>query len=433
VLAASRRLLSHVSYLNLGSTWDNSVSQNNWRQQLCLQRDFYNVDVTGQQVELYPGLEQSWLSSETISAGADSLFISSWKAWVSNGQIVAALGELLEQKGNQLTSVRDICANRDANLVLLVVGLIFGGCCLVLLAGYACVRMYKKKYGLKLSSGGSCPSTTWAALSVSFEAVQGLGGLAFYYYDLVTSVIVLVQVWGMWPGDILVAIFFFHFATTGAIVAFHGCYRLAATRYDCSEAGLRMFACIMMLSISSSPFMIPLVIVLDTCAFIRQVFKVIKYVVRLPGMKWLSPGYRVALRLNHCITAADFLGLRWVDLENYENMHNLVAAVFQSLPTVILNSVLFSLGNKPSHGIFFSSKLFVAAIVASCLAMLKCLIVILWQSLQGETGATKYVLSLVVGKTLAGKEAKSSAHPSRIDMLVQQYQRSGSAPLGAPG
>ncbi len=75
-----------------------------------------------------------------------------------------------------------------------------------------------------------------------------------------------------------------------------------------------------------------------------------------------------------------YVGLNKVDLENYEGMHNLIAACLQSLPTVILNSVLFSLGNNPSHGIFLSDNLFVAAIVASCLAMLKTLMELLWQA-----------------------------------------------------
>ena len=96
----------------------------------------------------------------------------------------------------------------------------------------------------------------------------------------------------------------------------------------------------------------------------------------------------------------------WVDIENYENMHNLVAAVFQSLPTVILNSVIFPLGNKPSHGIFLSNELFVNAIVASCLAMLRCLIVVLWQAYRAKVSVLRYVFSLSIGYTLAGNKVQ---------------------------
>lgn len=41
-----------------------------------------------------------------------------------------------------------------------------------------------------------------------------------YYYDLVASIIVLVQIWSFWPADILIV--FSSFALVGFVVAFHG-------------------------------------------------------------------------------------------------------------------------------------------------------------------------------------------------------------------
>ncbi len=89
------------------------------------------------------------------------------------------------------------------------------------------------------------------------------------------------------------------------------------------------------MSLASGPFMIVVVLLLDTFAFIRQFFKALRYIVRLPGLKWLDSGYVVAFRLHHRIRPVDVLGLNWVDLESYDSMHNFVAAVFHSLPTVI--------------------------------------------------------------------------------------------------
>ena len=64
--------------------------------------------------------------------------------------------------------------------------------------------------------------------------------------------------------------------------------------------------------------------------------------------------------------------------------------------------------------------------------MLRVLVVTLWQSFRHNAGVFHYVASLVIGKTLAGKEeVKSSAQVSHVDLLVQQYQISGSAPLGS--
>ena len=127
------------------------------------------------------------------------------------------------------------------------------------------------------------------------------------------------------------------------------------------------------------------------------------------------------------------LGLSWIDLEDYESMHNLVAAVCQSLPTIILNSVLFSLGNKPSHGIFLSNKLFLAAIIASFLPMLKCLVVVLWQAFTGKVAVFRYMFSLPIGHTLAGNKVQEPTvtQPSAVQLLVRRYQSSGSAPLAS--
>ncbi len=66
---------------------------------------------------------------------------------------------------------------------------------------------------------------------------------------------------------------------------------------------------------------------------------------------WVRSGYLVAFRAHHRLRSFDYLGFSWVDLENYKSMHTLIAACLQSLPTVVLNSTLLSLGNKPSHGV----------------------------------------------------------------------------------
>ena len=198
---------------------------------------------------------------------------------------------------------------------------------------------------------------------MTFRACSGLGGLAFYYYDLITSIVVLVQVWALWPGDVLIAIFLFHFATAASIVGFHALRKIAAVKYQLETSRLYVCACIATVSITCSPLFIPFVLLLDTAAFARQVAVCFEH---LPRTKWMKPVHVVAFKLQRHMQAHDFLKLSHVDLEAYESMHNLIAGVLQSLPTVILNSILYASGNKPSHGIFLSDTLFLAAIVASC-------------------------------------------------------------------
>ena len=397
-------LLLHVSVLDVGDVWQRSVDLTNWRQQLCLQMNLYDLDVTGQQARLLPDKRQSWEIYENNSnAGNGNI-----SDWLQEGMALSqyTLEYLVQTTNNQLTSVKDICANDDSSHILLIVCLVFGGSCLFVLAVYVGLQRYKLH--------GSGHPVLWRhllhvceAIEALYEVCYGLGGLAFYYYALITSIIVLAQVWGKWPASALMAIFLVHFAINGIIVAFHGIYKLLDLQYDLSETGLRLPFLVVTLSLLCSPLMIPVVLRLDTCTFIRQVFLFPKHVVRLPGFRWLRSGFAVASRLQRCLDSVKYVGLSWVDLENYEGMHNLIAACLQSLPTVILNSVLFSLGNNPSHGIFLSSNLSVAAIVASFLAMLKTLMELLWQAFRRNMHPMRHAASLVVGKTLAGDATQS--------------------------
>ena len=422
-------LLSHVSVLNVGDVWQRSVDLTAWRQQLCLQTNLYDLDVTGQQAKLLPDERQSWEVYENNSDATEG----NVSVWLQDAMGLSewTLGYLVQTTNNQLTSVKDICANDDSSHVLLIVWLVFGGSCLFVLGIYACLQRYKKHV--------SVHPVLWRhllrvceAVEALYEVCYGLGGLAFYYYDLITSIIVLAQVWGKWPASALMAIFLVHFALTGVIVAFHGVYKLFDLQYDLSETGLRLSFLVVTLSLLCGPLMIPIVLLLDTCTFIRQVFLFPKRVVGLPGFQWLHSGFAVASRLHRCLNSINYVGLSWVDLENYEGMHNLIAACLQSLPTVILNSVLFSLGNNPSHGIFLSSNLFVAAIVASFLAMLKTLMEVLWQASRRDVHPMRHAASLVVGKTLAGDatQSKLGARSRSVELLTLQYLET--APLGDP-
>ena len=99
---------------------------------------------------------------------------------------------------------------------------------------------------------------------------------------------------------------------------------------------------------------------------------------------------------------------------------------------MVLNSVLFSLGNKPSHGIFLSTGLFVAAIIASYLAMLKCLVMLLWQAHKQGINPVSYALHLLAGNML-GDEAPTAAlgvKVQEVQMLTPQPSSSVLLPVG---
>ena len=394
------KLFSHISFVNLGSVWQASLSQTAWRQQLCLKQDTYDVDVTGQQVAQLPQLNQEVSSITNQERDLDIIKFGAQFRPVDISAKATELSWFLQQTDNQVASVRNICANHKSNVVLLVVWLVFGGCALLILGVYILVCKHTSKDGFMQYSFGSRLLLCWSVLSVTFRAGSGLGGLAFHYYGLITSIVVLFQVWALWPGDVLIAIFLFHFATAAAIVGFHALRKIAAVKYQLETSRLKICACIATVSITCSPFVIPMVLLLDTSSFARQVAVCFQH---LPKTKWMKPVHVVAFKVQRHMQAHDFLKLSYVDLEAYESMHNLVAGVFQSLPTVILSSILYALGNKPSHGFFWSDTLCLAAIVASCLAMLNCLTVSLWQAFREKVNPVRHALHVVTGQAMLGK------------------------------
>ena len=186
---------------------------------------------------------------------------------------------------------------------------------------------------------------------------------------------------------------------------------------------------ICIISLLCSPFTIPVVLLLDTIAFLRRVLDCAGQLARLPCFQWLRPGYVAAFQVNRWVRACNEVGLSWIELDSYEDMHNLIAALCHSLPTVILNSILFSLGNKPSQGLFLSGKLFIAAIIASCLAMLKSLSMVLRGAHKSRINPFVYTFDLAIGSSLAGEHPQPVA---QVELVTNQYIVSGSASLGSP-
>ena len=67
-------VLSHISYLDVAGVWPRSIDLNSWRRQLCLNKDLYDPDVTGQQLAVLPALRQRLLDE----ASAVNFDTSQW-------------------------------------------------------------------------------------------------------------------------------------------------------------------------------------------------------------------------------------------------------------------------------------------------------------------------------------------------------------------
>ena len=162
-------------------------------------------------------------------------------------------------------SVREICKNAGFKAVLVILWSVLGGCCLfVVMANAVACRLTTKAgktyFGLK-----SWLSPLWALSNVVVKR-SGFGGLAFYWYECISGIIVLCQVWNTWPGHVLATIFFFHFAAVGAVLTWHALRQLI--EHDNSKPVIHV--CCYSLAVLLSPLMIPVVLSLDTAALVRE-------------------------------------------------------------------------------------------------------------------------------------------------------------------
>ena len=413
--------LSHTSWLNVGNVWHRSTASTPWRQELCLHRDFYSADVIRQDLMHLPSITDGFIDEAVDSSFANAPIGDLQLAYAANlddtGSTTtvsdaATLAFLLQSDANQLISVMAICANADSKVVLLLLWGAFALCVLLVLCGYTCLSCMSAR----LSSTGMLSdfvvSKFWLRLchiaGVIYKTFSGLGGLAFYYYDLISSIVVLVQIWGSWPAGVLISILFVHFAVTGAVIAFHAIHRLFAVRYIVFPNRLRTVV-VVLVSLAVSPWAVPFVLLMDTAVFVRQVLLVTDHLLEMLHLHCCQSMSTTTFKIAFESTPK-VLGLSWIDLEVYEAMHNAIAAVLQSFPTVVFNSALFALGNKPSHGVFFSNSLFVVAATASFLSVLKSLVLLLYLAYKRQTSAVAYAYHTMVGNTLTtGQDVLASS------------------------
>lgn len=382
------QLLSHVMWLNVGNVWEASLGQNSWKERLCLSPDLCGADILGEQFQQFPADLSGVPELASAYGGGDP-----------HGDVSSYTSDR-----NQFTSVKAICANRSVLAVLLALWLTFAAFLVGLFIVYwACVWRRGRPTApmlLPLVTSGVHVSCTKVAAKL-YDALKGIAGLVFYYYDLINNIVLLAQVWRKWPGNILLTIFFVHFAVTGGVVAFQCIRRLFSD--DTTHQSLQKTILFVTVATLVSPGMIVVVFLLDMAAFLKEIVEVVK---RIPRVHWLQSGAPAVkpdrlqrfMKIFSCLSQ---LHLDWIDLACYDSMHNTVAVIFQTLPTLSLNSALFALGNKPTHGIYFSDSLIVSALVGSFLALLKTAMTVLWRAYHLEQNAMVTAARLKTGTLLA--------------------------------
>ena len=93
-----------------------------------------------------------------------------------------------------------------------------------------------------------------------------------------------------------------------------------------------LYAVVIGSSLLVGPFMIPIFLILDSCAFVQLVLNQLCHQrgARLFHMQWVRPGLLVAFSIHRCLHDYDCLGFSLIYLDGYEGMHSLVASFVQN-------------------------------------------------------------------------------------------------------
>ena len=421
-------ILSHIIGLNAGNAWLAAQRDVNWREDLCLQPQLYKANVQSQPLSRVNDILGGIFSTPGFQGAV--------------GDRYAATTATFNDFYTQLSTIKAICSNKNAPRILLIMWLTFAAASSLLFVVYEGFRVRRRRTqqaaAAKLAATADpqqVPNPFVKSVSkgahVINEGFWGLAELVMYYYDLVSAIILLTQIWGAWPGWILFAIFLFHFGLTGAIVLYHGFKVYTNTWQTKTQCG-RQVACMLSASALLSPLMIPVVLLLDSIALYRELRHFCDVHVIPHCCKYRSQAQR--FHQGPSSNANDWslltlIKLDWLDLEYYEAMHTLVAAFYQTVPTVVLNSIIFRLGNKPSHGEFFSNGLFISCMVASYLSMFKTLITVVWHAYFKGPHAFLYTGQVMAGRYLIRQRnpAQNSISSGTLQLNLQGSASSMSA------
>ncbi len=183
---------------------------------------------------------------------------------------------------------------------------VFGALLLALIAGYVIWRLMSKGVAAFLAQLLAFPEPILRFSRFCWTLVPLLG-LALYLYDLISDMEVAQTVWGLqnWYGKVVVAIILGHYAVRATVVTFH------VSRYmgqGCLHSPLQIG--LMLLCIPLVVVMMPVLDVLCSLEFLHISF---------------GP----------------------IDVHGYRSLRALVMPILQSLPNVIVTTVIYYQGAAP--------------------------------------------------------------------------------------
>ena len=175
----------------------------------------------------------------------------------------------------------------------------------------------------------------WKPWGLKFAALIGLG---VFWFDKATDIKLILDVRGTWTAAVLLVLFFVSYLIHGYVLL----YRVA------NAHGFRHF--------------------LQKSCFRKVVYAVFAAFPLTPVL--LTVTFDALLFVSDLGFNVPFVG-QHADFEEYQPFRDAGRSVFGTLPTVVLQSVVFTVRSTPDNGLVLTTEVFVIAFVAAGLQLLK--------------------------------------------------------------
>jgi hypothetical protein len=235
----------------------------------------------------------------------------------------------------------------------------------------------------------------WTPLANAASAVFA----SLYWYDFVTDMLLLKDVWPHWPFNVLLVLSLLNFGVSGVVMSTHE-FRMARETMK-PPAGF-----------------LPLSIAFGIMETVKLAF--VQYTFGLACIILLMPLLDTIAVLQFVFQDASIRVLRVeddVDIEAFAHMRDVVKALSNTVPSAIFTSVIYAMGNNPEEGIIYTARIFVVSLLASALFLLWvwCSVLHASETNVDHPGVLNHLRSVLLGKTLVpGKEKNATRDEPRL-------------------
>ncbi len=292
----------------------------------------------------------------------------------------------------------DLCIINNAKLILTVLYCLFASLLALMWITFVALRCWhaKRVNGLVDSNKGYqtvvsrmhhgwSQALKWKPWGLKMSALIGLG---MFYFDKASDIALLKQVFGpTWTGYVLLTLLLLQYVLQGYVLIYHLTTKVIGWTF---WTKLLLFSFVLAI-----PLGVALTIVLDVLLFFADLGIPLKYIDQR------------------------------VNLEQYQLFRDAGRALYGTLPTVILQSVIFIEPTNSEDKLDLSVKVFMISFVAAGLQLLKVNGEVMYFALKQKEHAARVFWKLLSARRFV-KEAPSvlSTPHSGVELLARQHATS---------